>query len=197
MARERNRPRVSCEATRERGVTLIELLVSLVVIGIGLLGIMQLYAKGQTSELEAQQRGQAILLVNDMIDRMNANRSAVDCYDISTGASATTYLGTGNTTTFKCSGVDTSATRAVADSDLADWGTQLDEDGGLVGGRGCITKDTSGTSDEYTVVIAWQGRSFRDDPSESCASGQYGGTNSAGESQRRTISRSLRIADLD
>jgi type IV pilus assembly protein PilV len=184
-------------------VTLIEILVSLVVLAIGLLGIMQLYAAGQTSELEGQQHSQAMILVNDMVDRINANRTAAQCYNITDNAQYTDtdpWVGTGNQTDYSCSGVDRSATRKIADQDLGDWDNQLAGDtiqggGSIVGARGCIYDN--GTDDSYQIVVAWQGRSMRPDPAVDCAEGEYGGVNNAGESQRRAISRTVQMADLD
>lgn len=58
-----------------RGMTLVEVLVSLVVISVGLLGVVALQAvslrNGQTSYL----RTQATVLADDIIDRMRANRT--------------------------------------------------------------------------------------------------------------------------
>lgn len=190
---------VGCQA----GVTLIEILVSLVVLAIGLLGIMQLYAAGQTSELEGQQRAQALILVNDMVDRLNANRTAAQCYNITDNsqyANTNPWVGTGNQTNYSCAGVDVSATRKVADEDLADWdaelkGNTIDGGASMVGARGCIYDN--GSSDSYQIVVVWQGRTMRPDPTVDCAEGEYGGVNNAGESQRRAISRTVRMADLD
>jgi type IV pilus assembly protein PilV len=186
-AQARSRGARQCQA----GITLVEVLVSLVVLSIGLFGIFQLYAAGQQSELASQQHAEALVVVNDMVDRINANRSAAGCYAITDGSGGTAFVGTGNSTNYTCAGVDTSATRAVADEDLDDWGRQVKA---LVGGRGCIYDD--GSADSYRVVVVWQGRRLSDDPDANCAQGEYGGLED-GQSRRRAISRTVRIADLD
>lgn len=175
----------------ERGVTLIELLVSLVIIGIGLFGIMQLYARGQTAELEAQQHSHALVLVNDMVDRIEANRQAADCYDISTGSPKKDFIGTGGNPS-DCSGVGRSATRSLANDDLDDWDDRL-ESSALINGRGCITK----AGDDYTVTVVWQGKTKQADPSNNCASGVYGGEDDSGDSTRRLVSETITIVELD
>jgi len=71
--------RSDCRAPAiERGFTLIEILVTLVIMMIGLLGIAGLMAQGQRSSFEAYQRQQALALANDMAERIKANRPGVD-----------------------------------------------------------------------------------------------------------------------
>ena len=57
------------------GFTLIEILVALVILLVGLLGLVGLQAKGQQAEMESYQRTQALVLLQDLADRMNANRA--------------------------------------------------------------------------------------------------------------------------
>ena len=52
---------------------MIEVLVTMVIIAFGLLGMAGLQMRMQTSEMESYQRSQALLLLNDM-----ANRIAVE-----------------------------------------------------------------------------------------------------------------------
>ena len=63
-----------------RGFTLIEVLVTLVILTFGLLGIAGLMAKGQRASFEAFQRQQAISLASDMSERVRANRSQAAVY---------------------------------------------------------------------------------------------------------------------
>jgi type IV pilus assembly protein PilV len=58
----------------KRGFTLIEVLVTLVVLMFGLLGIAGLMAKGQRASFEAFQRQQALALAGDMAERILSNR---------------------------------------------------------------------------------------------------------------------------
>ena len=52
-----------------RGFTLIEVLVTLVILMFGLLGIAGLMAKGQRASFEAYQRQAALAIANDMAER--------------------------------------------------------------------------------------------------------------------------------
>lgn len=58
---------------KQRGFTLIEILVSLVVLAIGLLGLAGLQAAGLRNNNSAYHRSQATLLANDIIDKMRVN----------------------------------------------------------------------------------------------------------------------------
>lgn len=190
-------------ATRnQRGVGLIEILVSLVVIGIGLLGILELYAAGQRSELEAYQRSQALILAEDMANRISTNRDVIDCYTIN-NADATDYLGQGNTETYNCAGVGTQATRNLADADLATWDAMLKGTnetngdgsanfGGLNEARGCISSNAAG--DVVTIAVAWTGNARISSAANTCAQDEYSAAEAA---RRRVVVRTVRIADLD
>ena len=73
-----------------RGFTLIEVLVTLVILTFGLLGIAGLMAKGQRIAFEAYQRQQAVALAVDMAERIRGNRLlAAICPP---GPSCTTYI---------------------------------------------------------------------------------------------------------
>ncbi len=63
-----------------RGFTLIEVLVTLVILLFGLLGIAGLMAKGQRAAFEALQRQQALAIAADMSERMLGNRSQAAGY---------------------------------------------------------------------------------------------------------------------
>jgi len=58
----------------QSGFTLIEAMVSLVVLSVGMIGIAALYAQGLGAGRTAQYRTQAVNLVGDMADRIRANR---------------------------------------------------------------------------------------------------------------------------
>ncbi|WP_232324480.1 type IV pilus modification PilV family protein, partial [Variovorax sp. WDL1] len=64
----------------QRGATLLEALVTLVIIAFGLLGLVGLQSRLQVSEMEAYQRSQALILLNDMANRIAINRRAAGSY---------------------------------------------------------------------------------------------------------------------
>ena len=68
---------------RQRGISLIEVLITLFVLLVGLLGVAALSLASQRASMESLQRHQALMLLNDMVSRINANRTVADCYAIS------------------------------------------------------------------------------------------------------------------
>jgi type IV pilus assembly protein PilV len=77
---------------RQRGMTLIEALVALLVLSIGLLGVAGLQLQALRSNHGAHLRSQATILAHDIADRMRANRTealagayVVDVGEVPTG----------------------------------------------------------------------------------------------------------------
>ncbi|MCG8906407.1 type IV pilus modification protein PilV [Pseudomonas nitroreducens] len=178
---------------RQRGLTLIELLISILIISLGLLGLAKLQMRMQLSDMESYQRAQALLLLNDISSRMLANANNAANYVTGT----TSPVGSGMT----CP--TTTATRQQ--SDLADWCNSLQgaaevgggnvKAGAMLGGRGCIQ---SLGSNQYMITVAWQGMSPVSAPptSVSCGSGSYNGTGCANDLCRRVVTTVVRVATL-
>lgn len=180
---------------QQRGTTLLEVLVTIVILAIGLLGLAGLQARLQTSEMEAYQRSQALILLNDMASRIATNRANAASYE--TGADAP--LGG----TEACP--TTTATRQEVDA--GEWcealkGASEALDGGnvgaMVGGRGCV-EAIPGVVGEYLVTVAWQGLTPLSAPpaSVACGANQYnGGTGCVDDLCRRTVTTIVRIGNL-
>lgn len=184
---------------------MLEVLISLVVVMIGLLGLGALQARTQQAQLESYQRAQALVLMQDMVDRINANRKAARCYVVTTDpAGGTPYLGTGNGTAAACTAWGTLVSQTLAVNDLNQWNARLQgaaesdaggNTGAMIGGRGCVTYDAA--TDTYQVTVAWQGLVPTVDPASvdatfTCGRGLYGA-----EELRRVVSTSFRIANLN
>jgi type IV pilus assembly protein PilV len=159
------------------GATLIEVLVSLVILMLGLLGLVGVMIQSQRGQVESYQRVQALLLVQDMASRLNANKAVASCYVTAT------FLGTGNTTvppTTACT-IGTLAQQKRVTTDLTEWRDLLlgsaeilgtDKVGAVLGANGCITASTTNL---YQVSIAWQGSGATAAPPAGvpCGQGQY------------------------
>lgn len=171
---------------RERGATLIEILVAMVILVVGLLGLIGVMIQSQRAHLESYQRSQALMLVQDMAARINANRAAADCYTMA--GTLGTGKDTGTINVAACT-VGSAAQRVRALSDLASWNELLrgsaetsgaNQIGAILGARGCIAKGASGV---FLVTVAWQGVQSAGVPPAgiTCGAGAYG----ADEGNRR------------
>lgn len=202
---------ISSRLVRARGFNLLEVLVSMLIVVIGLLGLAGLQARAQIGEFEAYQRAQALVLLYDMVDRINNNRLAASCFRITTDTTdGAPYFGTGSTVTPACA-VDTAANNAMADAAMTGWNNLLlgssetkagASVGAMIGARGCVSYNTAteyqttsgagvaGTG-EYTVAVSWQGMANTFTPVAVCGKGLYGN-----EASRRTVWATMRIGTL-
>ena len=190
---------------------MIEALVSLVIIMFGLLGLAGLQTRMQQAEFESYQRSQALILLYDMIDRINTNRATVPCFVVTTDLVAgANYLGAGAAAPTPC-GYSTTENNAIADIAIAEWDNLLkgsaetkgvNQVGAMIGARGCISynsatelPDAAGApiagTGIFTVAVAWQGTSETIAPTVACANNLYGT-----ELRRRIVSETLRLANL-
>ena len=190
------------------GFTLIEILVSLTLIAIGLLGLAQLIVKGQRASFEAYQRQQAISLANDMLEKIRANRARAA--DYANAAPVATPLGAGTRFNDLTTGTITNCAALpctpdlLAAYDLAYWDGLLqgttetfnagaNTAGGATNARGCvevvIAAVAPSTLATYRVTVAWQGRDETVAPVVStCGNGLYGT-----ETRRRIVSLDVRV----
>lgn len=129
----KNPPLCRSALRRQQGVTLVEVLVTVVVLSIGLLGVAMLQLNSLNANHSAYMRSQAVNLAYDITDRMRANRQAALQGEYDHALGATTPTGT-----------------AVAQQDLSAWLTELAAL--LPGATGGIER----INDQVTVVVRWQ-----------------------------------------
>lgn len=194
---------------------MIEVLVALLIIVLGLLGLAGLQVRMQQSEFESYQRAQALILLQDMVDRIQLHRVTATCFRFTTNTNpgtggGTPYLGVGSSGAPACA-ASNSFDNAEADRALDEWNDLLTGAaetkgvtlaGAMVGARGCVSYNAAselldptsavipGTG-IYTVAVSWQGTIDTFAPTVSCANGLYGS-----ESKRRTVSTTFRMAYL-
>ena len=190
--------RASCGKRGAAGFTMLELLISLLIVLLGVLGLAGLIARSSQAEMESYQRVQALMLVQDMADRINANRKVASCY--SNGATGVQLgtAGTGYTGTPACAaGTTQQNARAVAD--LTAWHNLLTGSaevlsasnvGAMIGARGCINQISAATQ-TYIVSVVWQGLAATAAPANTCGQNLYGNDN-----LRRVVTVTFRIATL-
>lgn len=186
---------------KNRGFSLIEVLVTIVILLVGLLGLAGLQGRALTSQMESYQRSQALVLLKDMADRIDANRKNAASYITATP------LGTGATCPTGAS---------IAAQDLCAWNNTLQgaaetqgtaSVGAMIGARGCVYQNAapaSGVATTYSVVVAWQGMNNTAAPDVTfaysagkCGFNQYMNTSAAvTEALHRTITLPVAVADL-
>jgi len=139
--------------SRQRGAMLFEALIAILVYAFGLLGFAGMQARATAAEFESYQRSQALVLIEDLVSRMNANR-----------ANASTYV-SGPIGAGAVANCADPALTTVAARDLCEWSNLLRGSaetrsgttvGAMFNARGCIIRPVT-TTDRYVIAIAWQG----------------------------------------
>ena len=210
-------------AGAQSGFSMLEILISMFIMAIGLLGLIGMQAMAQTSGLESYQRAQALVLLSDIVDRINTNRSfnaartnsAAECYAITANsANGTPYLGTAaggshyNVAGFSCPQLATNpAAQGRAQYDLQEIDNMLQgaaealaggQVGAMIGARACIGFDA--VNQNYTVAVAWQGVSPTFSPATWANVSPFATNCALGlygvDTQRRVVWTTLRIALL-
>ncbi|WP_455210274.1 type IV pilus modification protein PilV [Kaarinaea lacus] len=133
------------------GFSLIEVLVSMLILSLGLLGVAGLQTTSLRGNQTAYFRSQATAAASDIIDRMRANPQGVvagkyDAIDSASLPSDPNCIDSG------CSA------EALADHDIIDWATNSLSS--LPSGAGTVIVDNMGTAtdatdDVFVVTINW------------------------------------------
>lgn len=174
----------------EAGTSLIEVLITMVILAFGLLGLAGMQSKLHLTTVESYQRAQAIVLLNDLSERINANRALADSY-------VTANLGTGDGEPEDCSGVAAGPSRDKCEvSNALKGAAEKKADvnaGAMTNARGCVERvqpvnTVTCTPGIYKVTVAWQGLHKTKEPEDSCGSGMYGG-----DGYRRAISVTVAV----
>lgn len=127
----------------QRGFSLLEVLISVVVLSVGLLGIAGLQVTGLRFAHAANLHYTASSQANDMADRMRANRVGV-------AAGAYNSISTISATNPGC--ISTGCTPAqIASVDVAEWGASLSTL--LPSGTGSVTG--TGAGSVFTITVSW------------------------------------------
>jgi type IV pilus assembly protein PilV len=171
-------------ASGQRGVSLIEVLITLVVTAIGLLGAVALQARAYQTESESYQRAQAAVLLEDIASRMRANKGQAAAY-------VATDIGAG--TVQSCTGVTPDSAR-----DLCEWANLLrgaaetsggNNVGAMISARSCISQPDP-TIPQFVITLVWLGTVPTAAPATACGS-------AIGDAQlRRALSTVVRIPTL-
>lgn len=181
-----SQPRLLQRVGRDDGFTLIEVLVTIVILMIGLLGVLNLQARSSNVEFESYQRGQALTLAREMAARVSGARgsytgfvnAAVSSTDgsvfVGTGSGAEDFADTTDPDNPTCVSAGADAL-SVAKFEMCQWqlalqGTAVTDNGGnagaMIGANGCLIRvnpATAGALADFFVVVIWQGTAPRAD----------------------------------
>ncbi len=127
----------------QKGLGMIEVLVAVVILAIGLLGLAAMQVTASRTTTQSAQKTQAILLAEDMIERIRANRGAAGSYD-----GVTVGSGDSCVTDFSPSSSD------VATNDINGWSNSVRCL--LADGSGQVDVDT--TANTVAVTLSWEDR---------------------------------------
>jgi type IV pilus assembly protein PilV len=154
---------------------MMEVLVSVFVLSIGVLGVGGLQVTAKRSNFEATQRATAAALAQDIIERMRSNPDELGVY---TDAGVGREIDGTTMTAVDCSADCAPTTLAQYDLyelEQAAIGVAEQASGNNVGGltlpTACISGPDGGAG-VYSVAIAWRGMTKLSDPtSDACGSG--------------------------
>jgi type IV pilus assembly protein PilV len=180
---------------KQTGFTLVEVLIAVVIFGVGLLTVASLQVVARKANYEAVQRTAATHLAQGMLERMRANRRELGLFvymeagDLG-GGSREVPASTCQSLAGACNAVN------MAFADLWEWERLLDGTyemaggeavGGLVSPTACIRGPVGGVATgTYSVAIAWRGATASNEaPADDCGLGNaaYG----ASDEFRRVI----------
>ena len=138
----------------QTGFLMLEVLITIIILAFGLLGLAGLQAKIQQAESESYQRVQALLLLEEMLNRISTNRANAASYV------SANPLGTGDSQPASC------ASLSGAAKDLCEWSASLKGAaerqsgsggaiGAMAGARGCVELLAVSTPPVHRVTVAW------------------------------------------
>jgi type IV pilus assembly protein PilV len=133
-------------ASDQRGVGLIEVLVTLLILSTSLMALAALQTRSLQYNHGAYLRSQANLMAYDLLDRVRVNRNAVADYNLGLG--------------------DTPVGTSLAATDLREWRANIAAS--LPGGRGAIA-----CTDFCTVTIEWAEQNSSGDETENSTTFTY------------------------
>lgn len=117
----------------EKGFGLVEVLVSMLVLGIGILGMLGLQLNAMKFNQTAAFRTQATFLAYDIADRMRANAPRAIAGSYNTALADTPPSGS-----------------TIAETDLRQWKNAIATQ--LPAGKGSVTRSSDGL---YTIAVQW------------------------------------------
>ncbi len=137
---------IDSQTTRQSGFSLIEILITVAMTTVGLLGLASMQAAGLRNNQAAYHRSQATVLAYDIADRMRANTSAINNYLSSFMTLAQAKVAGASA---GCKNTSGCTPAQMAQNDLFEWNAALT----------IAMPNTTGTivvlGDIYTIDLSW------------------------------------------
>jgi type IV pilus assembly protein PilV len=147
-------PSLLAAQPRQRGVSMVEALVALLVLSIGLLGIAGMFLDSVKSSRTALLRTHAINLVSDMADRIRANAAAGAAYNTAGRAPVTQ-----DCAPTRNSGGSNCSIAQLAEDDLARWIASVNDllPTTTVANAASVTRTeaAAGQPERYRIEVRW------------------------------------------
>ena len=127
---------------KQRGFSLVEVLIALIIMSVGMLGIAGLYVQSMQAGRTSLFRHHAVTLAGDVADRIRANPTAGVAYAAGAGID------------FGCvaTGVDCNEVE-MASTDILLWKQQARES--LPNGDATVAFDNGTIPPSYTIAVTW------------------------------------------
>ena len=129
------------KAPGQRGFSLVEVLIALIIMSVGMLGIASLYVQSMQAGRTSLFRHNAVTLAGDVTDRIRANPVAIAAYAGGGGDNSCT------------DGTTTCSNTQMAAHDIFLWAQQATDT--LPNGAVVVTVDQTVIPPIYTIAINW------------------------------------------
>lgn len=126
---------------KQRGFSLVEVLIALIIMSVGMLGIAGLYVQSMQAGRTSIFRHHAVTLAGDIADRIRANPTA-----------GIAYAGGGANNNCVAAGIDCSAVEMAA-NDIFLWDLQAAES--IPNGNIVVAFDNAVVPPSYTISVGW------------------------------------------
>ena len=143
--------KLSAPNATQRGFSMLEILITLVIVAIALLGTAGLQVNAMRMNKGSQFRTQAIFLASDMAERMEANKAEAILGTYAVAATSAVGAAATNCAAAACNSA------GLAAWDINQWGTSITNV--LPQPSWSITQTVAGNPSTYSIVINWTDRS--------------------------------------
>ncbi|MGS0824704.1 type IV pilus modification protein PilV [Shewanella sp. 0m-8] len=134
--------------TREKGLSLIEVLVALVILTVGLIGVFNLHVVSKRGSFESFQQTLAAYSANDIVNRLRLNRTQMAAYS---GEYTGALTKPGKSCDVAVGAVVTCSNAETLAWDIYQWKLLMD---GLDDVTACIDANVNGN---VSIAVTWRG----------------------------------------